>query len=85
LPSYAFQRIEGWNFLDSVYYSIISLTTIGIGDFVPSIDPPSKYAKEGTVRNDSLCFEALIDPIPTAVVDNVTGLPTVCNPVRHRF
>ena len=81
LPSFAFTQIEEWDFLDSVYYSLISLTTIGIGDYVPTIVPPAKYAIQSSIRNDTACFEALIDPIPTAAVDNITGLPEVCNPV----
>lgn len=84
MPSFAFTQIEGWDYLDSVYYSLISLTTIGIGDYVPTIDPPAEYAIQKSIRNDTACFEALIDPIPSAPMDNETGLPEVCNPVRAR-
>ena len=34
LPATLFHVLEGWNFLNSVYYAHISLSTIGFGDFV---------------------------------------------------
>ena len=29
-------KLEGWNFTDSIYYSLITASTIGLGDFGPS-------------------------------------------------
>lgn len=30
--------IEGWSWIDAIYFSFISLTTVGFGDITPSTD-----------------------------------------------
>ncbi|MDD5191502.1 MAG: potassium channel family protein [Candidatus Nanoarchaeia archaeon] len=36
--SYIFHHIEGWRYLDALYFTVETSTTIGFGDFVPKTD-----------------------------------------------
>ena len=36
--SLAFSVLEDWEFLDSLYFTIATMTTVGYGDFVPTHD-----------------------------------------------
>ena len=33
-----YHYIEGWKWLDALYFSVITLTTVGYGDFSPQTD-----------------------------------------------
>lgn len=36
--SAVYHFVEGWSWLDSIYFSVITLTTVGYGDFSPQTE-----------------------------------------------
>ncbi len=36
LGSIVYQNVEGWSYIDSVYFTVVTMTTIGYGDIVPT-------------------------------------------------
>jgi len=38
IGTYAYHSIEGWRYLDSTYFLVITATTIGYGDITPQTD-----------------------------------------------
>ncbi|KAM6953346.1 potassium channel subfamily K member 2 [Aplochiton taeniatus] len=48
-PTVVFQEVEEWSFLEAIYFVVITLTTVGFGDFVP-----------GGRRKGDLLFKPLV-------------------------
>lgn len=36
IGSVFYWRVEGWSYIDALYFSVVTLTTVGYGDFTPS-------------------------------------------------
>uniref|UniRef100_A0A667ZGY4 Potassium channel subfamily K member 4 n=1 Tax=Myripristis murdjan TaxID=586833 RepID=A0A667ZGY4_9TELE len=37
VPTVVFQEVEEWSFLEALYFVVITLTTVGFGDYVPGV------------------------------------------------
>ena len=82
LPSVLFSRFEGWSFVDAIYFSFISLTTIGFGDIIPSTDPPLSFAISRYNVND--CFIALVNPVGPYAIAQDNAIPAACEPSKFK-
>ncbi|XP_032876464.1 potassium channel subfamily K member 5-like [Amblyraja radiata] len=43
VPPFVFKVTEGWSYIEGLYYSFITISTIGFGDFVAGVDPNADY------------------------------------------
>lgn len=54
LPSCLFTYFEGWPYSVSVYYSFVTLSTIGFGDFIPTFQPHQVITTNKSILNQEL-------------------------------
>ncbi|XP_053238907.1 potassium channel subfamily K member 5 [Podarcis raffonei] len=43
LPPFVFMVTEGWDYIEGLYFSFITITTIGFGDYVAGVNPNMTY------------------------------------------
>jgi len=65
--AWAFSSYEGWSYLDSIYYCVITLTTVGFGDFVALQSPQHR-------RLDYVAFSIFFILVGLAVVSAAMNL-----------
>uniref|UniRef100_A0A3Q3ELW8 Potassium channel, subfamily K, member 5b n=1 Tax=Labrus bergylta TaxID=56723 RepID=A0A3Q3ELW8_9LABR len=45
IPPFVFMSMEKWSYLEGIYYSFITLTTVGFGDYVAGVNPNIDYPR----------------------------------------
>lgn len=45
IPPFVFMFMEGWTYLEGIYFSFITLTTVGFGDYVAGVNPDIDYPR----------------------------------------
>ncbi|KAM7420587.1 hypothetical protein PAMA_015017 [Pampus argenteus] len=45
IPPFVFMSVEGWSYLEGLYFSFITLTTVGFGDYVAGVNPNIVYPR----------------------------------------
>jgi voltage-gated potassium channel Kch len=66
----AFHYLEGWSFLDALYFSVITLATVGYGDLTPTT-PIAKIFTIVYVINGLSILLALFDRIRVVRMNNL--------------
>ena len=64
-----YNKVEGWRVIDALYFSVMTLTTIGYGDFHPTSDLSKIFTMFYAIVGIGI-FVALITQIAKAQIEN---------------
>ncbi|TWW68890.1 Potassium channel subfamily K member 2 [Takifugu flavidus] len=73
LPAVIFKHIEGWSTLESIYFVVITLTTIGFGDFVAGEKAGSESPEYLDYYKPVVCFWIMVGLAYFAAVLSMIG------------
>ncbi|MFP7674577.1 potassium channel family protein [Marivita sp. S0852] len=59
--------VEGWSFLDSIYFSVITIATVGYGDFSPQTVPGKVFTMVYVI-----CGLGIFVAAATAIAESIT-------------
>lgn len=62
LPSWVFTYFENWPYSISLYYSYVTTTTIGFGDYVPTFGP--NQVGDFLIETSSFFYTMMIPRLP---------------------
>lgn len=51
-----YHQVEGWRVLDSMYFTVITVTTIGFGDFTPKTDTGKIFTMFFSISGIAIAF-----------------------------
>lgn len=71
VPALVFQKVEEWSFLESLYFVVITLTTVGFGDYVPGTGHTVSKQSTTSIQFCGPVFECL--PFDCKVVGSIPG------------
>ncbi|XP_078486264.1 potassium channel, subfamily K, member 16 [Ciona intestinalis] len=82
IPAFVFVAVEKWDYNEAFYYSFITLTTIGFGDFVVGTDADLSYA---TIYNVGVYFWILFGLAYMATVISIASgyMHDTAKPKKH--
>lgn len=78
VPILVFQKVEGWSLLESAYFVVITLTTVGFGDYVAGKQQLVSILHTVTAIDPNLAYHCLPNVDTETVVfiaEAATGQP----------
>lgn len=79
----AYRLLEDWSWVDALYFSVITLTTVGYGDLSPSTDASKLFTVVYVISGISL-FGALLNEVTKRRAHRVAGRRSHSEDQRRR-